>query len=71
LYCTLCCVFVYFYFNPAFGLQLSLIKLSAIQLFILTYAKEFSKRVNAKVFRKFQFVIFANIPEYFKQYFIL
>jgi len=28
LYCTLCCVFVYFYFNPAFGLQLSLIKLS-------------------------------------------
>ena len=26
--CTLCCVFVYFYFNPAFGLQLSLIKLS-------------------------------------------
>jgi len=28
LYCTLCCVFVYFNFNPAFGLQLSLIKLS-------------------------------------------
>jgi len=31
LYCTLCCVFVYFYFNPALGLQLSLIKLSWVE----------------------------------------
>ena len=32
LYCTLCCVFVHFYFNPAFGLQLSLIKLSWVEV---------------------------------------
>ena len=45
LYCTLCCVFVYFYFNPAFGLQLSLIKLScdsfyAVERLSVCYACE-------------------------------
>jgi len=35
----LCCVFVYFYFNPAFGLQLSLIKLSWVEVAVMAWVQ--------------------------------
>jgi len=51
LYCTLCCVFVYFYFNPAFGLQLSLIKLSWVELSYICWTIKARHATEASILR--------------------